>query len=196
MLKKVLIFTTIVTFLIVLNCCSNQTTIDAKDTEIQELEGQIQDYELLIKDIKGQRDSYKKFIDSSIQYLSKEGLLELAKNEWIYSVEVNGQSVQPNGIVEMDAGDLKIVLVEQTTVLSSVTTEIFNAGKISGNYYDHLEIIGIQPSNTYITDGTTVQGMVYEFIDMQKGTIVKLKLTEELKERLDLETNTIIIKIK
>ena len=196
MLKKVMVFTAIVTFLIVLTCCSNQTAKDAKDIEIQELQGQIQGYELEIKSLEGQRDSYKKFIDSSIQYLSKEGLLELAKNEWIYSIEVNGKSIQPNGIVEMHAGDLKIVLVEQTTVLSSVTKEIFNAGKISGNFYDHLEIIRIQPSNTYITDGTTVQGMVYEFTDMQKRTFVKLEISDELKERLDLETNTIIIKIK
>lgn len=196
MLKKVVIFTAILTCLIILTCCSNQTTKDTKDTEIQELQGQIQDYELEIKNLMEQRDSYKKFIDSSIQYLSKEGLLELAKNEWIYSIEVNGKSIQPNGIVEIDAGDLKIILVEQTTVLSSVTREIFNAGKISGSYYDQLTIIGRQPSNTYMTDGTVVTGMVYEFHDMQKGTIVKLKLTEELKGRLELETDTIIIKVK
>ena len=93
-----MLWTAIVTFLIVLTCCSNQTTKDAMDTEIQELQGKIYDYELEVNNLKEQRDSYKKFIVASIQYLSNEGLMELAKNEWIYSIEVNGKSIKPNGL--------------------------------------------------------------------------------------------------
>lgn len=175
--------------------CSNQTNTGAKDLEIKALQEKINGYELDIKNLNEQREGYKDIIDSSIPYMNKEDFIKLAQNEWSYGIEVNGKSIQPDGIAKIDVVDLKIILSERQTVLSSTVGEIFKAGKISGNFYDHLTIIGQQPSNTSIIDGTTAQGMVYEFTDMQKGTIVKLELSDELRERLDLKTNIISVEV-
>ncbi len=210
MKKRGLIYIALLGVSIFLIGCTSKINTENNDSKIQELQNQIKSYEksvsqlqekistyeLDIRILKEEKDDYKKFIDSSRKYLSKNELLELAKGEWIYRISVNDKAIESSGVLEIDKKDFKITYSEKRSTFSGLPEEIDEKGSISGNFYDHLEILNIKPDNVVISDGTVVQGMHYEFKDVPKGTIIKLEISDELKERLGLQTNIISIHVK
>lgn len=207
---QVYIFATIVSLFIFLMRCTRQTNGDVKDLKIEELQnqvksyekninelqGQISSYELEIKTLKEESDDYKKFVASSMKYLNNNELLALAKKEWSYSISVDGKLVEADDVLEIDKSDFKITYSETQSGFSALPSEIHNEGSMSGNFFDHIKILDKKPNNTELTDGTVVQGMIYEFQNVQKGTVIKLEISNELKERLAFKTNTINIYVK
>lgn len=195
--KKVLIFLTITSLLIFLIGCTSQTkNHDIKDSKIEELQSQVKSYELDLKILKEEKDGYKKFINSSIKYLNDSELLELAKKEWRYSIRVDEKPVESNDVLRIDKRDFKITYSEAQSAFPALAPQIHNKGSISGNFFNHIKILDIKPNNIYPTDGTVVQGIVYEFKDVHKGKTIKLQISNELKERLSLKTNIVTIQVR
>ena len=137
---------------------------------------------------------YKDAISFAIQ--SEEAFLEFAQNEWEYGIEIDDKSISSNEPIEVHNSNFKIIYSARNSILASTQEEIFKLGQMSGEYRDHLNIVGIEPSNVYTTDGTVVTAFVYEFEDVEKGTKFKLELSDELRNRLGLEAETINILVK
>lgn len=205
---KKIIFPLII-LLSVLAGCTNLDSDESVGSKVIELQSQIDMYEATINDIKDelvskerylsiyteQRDNCLKFINASIKYLDDKELSILAKDEWNYSIEIDDKPINFDTNFTIDKNSFKISYIEGTTGLSTMVPEIFENGKISGNFYEHLEFINVQPAKTDITDGTVVQAMIYQFENVPDGTIIKLQISDELKERLDLRSNILSIEI-
>ncbi|MGE4213940.1 MAG: hypothetical protein AB7E42_04080 [Anaerotignaceae bacterium] len=195
MRKKVFIFAMTFSLLIIMAGCTSQTNGDPKDLEIAQLQEQISSYENDIAQLKEEKENYKKFIDSSIKYLDENELSALAKNCWRYEISVVDAPMNFKDAYKIEKSNFKITYSERVNNLSTSEEGLFDNGNISGNFYDHLAFIDIQPTKTYITDGTVVQGMNYEFENVTKGSVIKMEVTDELKERLELEENVITIEV-
>lgn len=195
MKKKAYIFVLILSFLTIITGCTNKANSSSKDLEIAQLQEQISSYKNEISQLKDENENYKKFVQSSIKLLDENQLAELAKSCWNYEISVDDTKINLNDVHKIDNSSFKITFSEKMNPIPSMEQEIFDSGAISGNFYDHLTFIDIQPAKAYISDGTVVQGMNYEFENVPKGSVIKMHVTDELKERLDLEENVINIEV-
>lgn len=214
-MKKRLLLILIILLLLILSItgCKNQTNVgqeqENKNVEIEELQNKIKEYEENIEKLEDKnkdfqlslehseeiRNEYKKFIDRAIEYLDNDVLLELARGGWIYQIEVDDNPIDNNGNIEVNKANFKIIYSTKMSSLASIHGEIFRRGEISGEDFDHLKIVGIEPNNIDRTDGTIVGAFIYEFEDLPKNTRFKLEISDELRERLDLESNIINIQV-
>lgn len=190
--------------------CTNQSTVDEKELELEELQNKIEkheqnieeleeknsSYETRIRNFEEERDTYMSFIDKAIKYLHEDEIVELAREEWVYNIEINGQSVPPDGEVEVRNNNFEIIYSERQSIISMLNQEIHEQGIISGEYFNHLEIIDTIPKDISRTDGTVVTGFIYEFENISSNTSFNIEISDELKDRLNLQTNSISIYIK
>lgn len=195
MKKKAYIFGLILSSLTIITGCANTANSSSKDLEIAQLQDQISSYENEISQLKEENDNYKEYLDSSIMFLDENEIKELAKNCWSYEISIDDTTINSNEVYKTDKSNFEITFSEKMNTLSAIQQEIFDNGAISGNFYDHLTFEDIQPAKTYISDGTVVQGMHYEFENVPKGNVIKIQITDELKERLNLEENVISIEV-
>ena len=65
-------------------------------------------------------------------------------------------------------------------------------GQISEDYMKHLTV-NAKPAETYVTDGTVVTGIHHKYVDVAEDTTLTFTITEQLKQRLGLETTQITI---
>ena len=77
-------------------------------------------------------------IKQVIDNLSDEEMLELSRNQFLYELQINGESIPKNGQVTISAGDVEILLSEKGLGYDFLPDEWLEKGKISGNYIDHL----------------------------------------------------------
>lgn len=170
--------------------------IKIQEEEILELSEENDDFKISIKYLEEEIDNFIDFSHRAIAYLDEGEIKELSKNEWEYRIDVHETEIPLNGKLEISKGDFEITYSERNSSLASIEDKIYNYGKISGDYQDHLDIIGIEPDNIATTDGTVVTSFVYEFKDIQEGRQFQLEISNELKERLNLDTNIIDILVK
>lgn len=170
-----------------------ESQINKHEQEIQELK---EEHELSIQYLKEEKDAYLKLIGEITKYLDEAQLLELAKSEWRYNIEVNGKPIPPNGEIEIDRNDFEVVFSEEQSTFPSLPSEIHRQGAISGEYGEHLLIKDVEPKDIRRIDGTVITAFVYVFENLTSNTSLKLEISDELKERIGLKTNIINIKIK
>jgi len=185
----------------------SQIQIQKYETEIEKLQNELKKYEQNIKDLKDELaavetlkreelDDYKNLVTKAIEFLNDDELQELAKSLWHYEIKINGDPVPSIGEIELDQTNFEIIFSQKNSMIDILPDKIYNQGALSGEYYDHLEIEGIEPKDIKRMDGTTVTAFVYEFENLTSNMSFQINISNELKERLGLQNNTIIVRIK
>ncbi len=106
-----------------------------------------------------------------------------------YEIEVDGNPVPKDGIVYVNSQTPEILILERMNVREP-RDEDWLSGR--GFIQDHvLEITGEYEETS--TDGTTVSAAIYYLKNMVPYVPVKVMLTEELADRLGLETSELTI---
>lgn len=128
--------------------------------------------------------------------LSDEEMLEFSRNQILYELQVNGESIPKNGQITISAGNVEILLSEKVLGHEFLPAEWLDKGKVSGNYIDHL--LNIDKTNWMPigADGTVNTAQGYQLADIKAGQQFSFNITEELKEQLGIDTNLIQIEIK
>ena len=93
-------------------------------------------------------------IKELIVNLSDEEMLEFSRNQFLYELKVNGESIPKNGQVTISAGDVEILLSENILGHDFLPAEWIEKGKVSGNYIDHVLSIDTTNWMPIGTDGT------------------------------------------
>ena len=114
-----------------------------------------------------------------------------AETTVVYSLEANDVSFDKNGAVTVDAGDVTLLLREEIIDEENVSTEDF----IEGGIEEQIEFTTAEPEMTR-RDGTTVVADEYLFRSLESGTDIDLKITEDLRSRLQLDTCNLTIHVK
>ncbi len=211
--RLLLILFILVLLILTITGCKNQANVgqeqENQDEEIEELQNKIKKYEEDIKDLEEKnkdfqlslknseeiRNEYRNFIDRAIKYLDNDALIESARSEWVYQIEVDENPIDNDENIEVNKASFKIIYSTRMSSLASIHGEVFRRGEISGEDFDHLKIVGIEPNNIDRTDGTVVGAFIYEFENLPENTSFKLEISDELRERLGLESNIINIQV-
>ena len=134
-------------------------------------------------------------IKQVIDNLSDEEMLELSRNQFLYELQINGESIPKNGQVTISAGDVEILLSEKGLGYYFLPDEWLEKGKISGNYIDHLLNFDTENWQKIGTDGTVNTAQGYQSADIKAGQQYTFNITDELRERLKIEINLIQIEV-
>lgn len=166
----------------------NRSDSEYRD-EIESLNGQIE-Y------LREQNEYLVSVIRQLIEDLSDEEMLAFSKNQFIYELQINGEPIPNNGQVTIPSGDIEILIVEKGLGHEFLPTEWIEKGMISGNYIDH--ILNFDTSNWELTgrDGTVNTAQGYLKTDVKSGEQFSFNITDELKERLKINTNLIQIEVQ
>jgi hypothetical protein len=191
MLKKLFLAGIILSLFSVIGCSEEQgegkasgSTAEVKvDTnEIESLQTQIQ------------------FLEERNQYLvttiNNEEMLQFSKDQISYKLGVNGEPIPRNGHLIVDAGSVEILLTESDLGHDFLPDKWSDKGKISGDYIDHLLHIDTANWIPVGTDGTVNTARGFQSADIQAGQQFSFNITEELRERLEIDTNLIQVKVK
>ena len=133
-------------------------------------------------------------IKQVIDNLSDEEMLELSRNQFLYELQINGKSIPKNGQVTISVGDVEILLSEKDLGYDFLPVEWLDKGKISGNYIDHL----LNFDTTWMpigTDGTVNTAQGYQSADIKAGQQYSFNITDELREPLKIDNQSIKIEV-
>lgn len=179
-----------------------QNKTDEVEIDTRKEQQSILEYISEIESLQGQTE----FLNEQKQYLitviqkvmenfSDEEMLEFSRNQFVYNLQVNGESIPENGRVNIPEGGVEISLSEKGMGYDFLPPEWLEKGRISGNYIDHL--LNFDTSNwiPWGTDGTVITAQGYKATNLKAGERFSVTITDELNERLNLETNIIQIEV-
>lgn len=120
------------------------------------------------------------------------------KSQIQYSLEAGQQVIPSNGEIAVDTDTLEVYISQNVLGFGFLQAEWMEAGMLTGNYEDH--ILAIKTTSGEIepwgADGTTVSAVGYKVSNLQTGDQISLTISNELKERLAMETTNIVITIQ
>lgn len=143
------------------------------------------------------QDSY--YEEMLIKLLGKEKLTVIAKENYKYSIYVNNMEIKEDQ-VNINSKDILIILEEKEIKESNLPSEIekwgsITGGDISDKFYDYLSVkadILYDMQVKHLENEKSTQ-VYYIFKDVPRGTIITLKISEVLSERLKITNNIIEI---
>lgn len=126
-------------------------------------------------------DKLKKIID-------EEALVFLAQQQWNYILTINGKTFNNRTIYTEDK-NIKIVLAEFSNKEKILPEDILIKGTLTGgdpndNIDSYLDIMSLVDYNKYEEKEKDAKRICYEFKNIPKGTIITIKISEILKNRL------------
>ncbi|WP_318505938.1 hypothetical protein [Bacillus sp. T3] len=189
--------------------CKNGNDLQQTQSPENEVEIDIKNLEQSISEYKNEIESLQtqnEFMNERNQYLmtiikqiindySDEEMLEFSQNQFIYELQVNGLSIPKNGQVTIPAGDVEILVSEKSMGYDFLPREWLEKGKIRGNCIDHILNINTTIWTQSGTDGTVNTAQGYKTKNVKAGEHIFFNITDEIKGRLNLDTNLIQIEV-
>jgi hypothetical protein len=189
--------------------CSNDDDIQLKQSSTNDVENNVKNMEQNISEYTNQIEllqTQKEFLNEQNQYLvnviqqiledfSDEEMLAFSRSQFVYDLQVNGEAIPQNGEMAISSGNIEILLSQRNRGSDILQPEWLEKGKISGNYIDHIlnfDTTNWEPTGT---DGTVNTAQGYKKTNVKAGERLSFKITDELKERLNLDTNLIQINV-
>lgn len=139
----------------------------------------------------------KYYEDKITKLLGLEKLMSYAKEQWQYSLTANNLPFEEDHIY-LSTKNVTLVLSERQPSEKLLPLNVHKSGALasgddSDKFYDHLIIESQVPYDTKIENGDNYTNVIYTFNNVTRGTIITLRLSEPLKERLFLNQNTLEI---
>lgn len=139
----------------------------------------------------------KYYEDKITKLLGNEKLMSYAKEQWQYSLTANNLAFEEDHIY-LSTKNVTLVLSERQPTEKLLPLNVHKSGALasgdnSDKFYDHLIIESQIPYETKVETGDNYTNVSYTFSNVTRGTIITLRLSEPLKERLFLSHNTLEI---
>ncbi len=171
--------------------------IKEKDEDIQKLQEKVEELTLSVDSLENLNKDYEKFVESTLKHIEEKDLIQLAKDQFIYTLQVNEKSVPKDGLMEISEGPIQITIKSDMASGIAYPDEIYSLGSLSGQYsVEHLDFMGQKEDSLDVLDGTLVQTFIYTFGKEKPIENFEFKISEELMERLGLNTTRIKIVVK
>ena len=156
------------------------------EDKIAEQKSKIESLEILNKE-------YSDYLNSVLNSLDEDKKQEIAESRFQYKIKVNEESIPKDGMVKVSKGTFKVTISEE--LLTNIAfPPNFPEGDLSGEHYSkHMVFVGQDESEVESYDGTMITAVEYTFEEGYSFDSLEIQITDDLKERLSLETN--IIKI-
>jgi len=125
----------------------------------------------------------------------EEKIEVLAKAGWSYELLANNFRVAEFGVIYVDDSELHIILRETLPPYYGEHIELFEQGRLE-NAAEHVSLLTEEKLvEKTAAEGTTVSDVPVAFLfeDLEPGDVIELEVSQELQERLHLETKVITI---
>lgn len=166
------------------------------EQSISEYKSQIESLQTQTEFLNEQNQYLVDVIKQIVEDFSDEEILEFSQNQFIYELQVNGESIPISGQIAISSGDVEILLSEKGMGYDFLDAEWLEKGKISRNYLDHILNFDTTTNWTpFGTDGTVNTAQGFKATNVKTGESFSFTITDELKERLNLDTNVIQIEV-
>lgn len=223
MKKKIVVLILLVLLpIFFIGCSDDSNNEDATNVEVEELEKRIDELEdekeeyeekinILSEEVEiadeqqGMEDEYhrevierhSKAIFYAIENLNEKKREELVKKLWGYELSIDDEKIDDTKVTT-GKKEFWVRLSENSPVIdgNQNINEIINTGKISGNYNEYIKSMDPKPDEETMTDGTVVIAFHYIYQDLKSGDSIKIEISDELKERLGLDSNTVEINVE
>jgi hypothetical protein len=143
---------------------------------------------------KNELDYYKKLSLRSVNLLTEEQLVELAKLEWNYKLMINGEEFKGQNI-KIDGDSIQIIITENREENSILPEDLRMKGQFE-SYFKQIDIESrIDPEITNKDEKYTTS-VIYKFSKLSPGDKIKISMSEELSKRLGLGSKNYVIQIQ
>lgn len=143
---------------------------------------------------KNELDYYKKLTLRTMNLLSHDQLIELAKMEWHYKLILNGEEFKGQNI-KIDGDSIQIVIIEDREKNSILPDDLRMKGQLD-NYFKQISVESrIEPEITNKDEEYTTS-VIYKFPKLSSRDKIKISMSEELSKRLGLTSKNYIIQIQ
>lgn len=147
------------------------------------------------KNVKTNIDFYKSFSERVINLLNDEQLVDFAKEEWKYSLLINGKEFKGDE-VKIEGDTIEMVISERRDSNSLLPQELLMKGQLPNYFYKQIKVeSGVSPDITNV-DGNYSTEIHYKFSNLSKGDEIKITLSDGLMERLKLKNTKYLIYVK
>lgn len=170
---------------------NNETTqqeLDAYRKEIESLKKQLSDLQQSMPKL---HDEY--YEKKLAQFFTEDEMKKMGYKEWKYTLSANNKQFNHEDYLYLSSSEVTIALSE--THASDLLPKKFQIlGSITGgdskdSFYNHLIIDSPVPWEEKLEQEGNRSTMKYIFEGVPRGTIITLRLTEALRERLQLDYN-------
>jgi len=162
----------------------------------QEYEKEIEEKDLIVEKLKNIRkeeiqEKATAYYAQQIQkLLSEQDLVFLAQAQWEYTLTLNGNRMKENTIYTND-DSVRIILAELAIDKDILPKEILDKGTVTGNdpndpLQEYLSIFTNIPYTTKIDENSQGRRVIYDFSNIPQGTVISLKISPLLTERLKI----------
>jgi len=156
-------------------------------------EDKIAEQKMKIETLESLNSEYAEYLQSVIEILDENQKQEIAESNYQYSLKVNEEPVPKDGVVKVSRGSFTVSIQEELST-NIPLPENMPVGSLSGEHYsEHMVFIGEDDFQTESYDGTIRTAVTYTFEEGYAFDSLEIQITEELKDRLGLETNLIRI---
>jgi hypothetical protein len=185
--------------------------VEKKDNTINYLKDQISKLEKENREIKEENERLSNntntifgehFVTVLKEILGEEEAIKLAQKQIKYSVNVNGIPIK-NKVTSVPKGEVIVSVSEGYVHLNDqeiiIPPQFFDMGFIDYNggkdFSEHIEVISDQQYFKSGGAGTIVWSDAYVFENAKAGSVIKVKITEQLKKRLGVDHTEFEIRI-
>jgi hypothetical protein len=159
-----------------------QKTYEGRSRELSEKIDSVDNRILQLQD--------KYYEEKLTKLLGKEQLISLQKSQWRYVLKVN-ETPFSDDFIYVTSGEFTLTFTESQLEDKLLPKNMHNKGAlINGDdldkFYDHMTIDTIVPYERKIQKYNNYTNVFYAFKNVPRGTIITLRLSEPLKERLNL----------
>lgn len=142
----------------------------------------------------------KYYSDKLKRIMDKDDIMFLAQRQWNYALTMNGKDIVQNTIYSEDK-NIKIVLAEFQNSEKILPEDILLKGSVTGgdpndSLASQLDIITLRDYKVNEEEQENGKRISYEFNNISSGTMITLKLSEMLMNRLNLKDNKLEIIVR
>lgn len=157
---------------------------------------ELEHVEALLEYAEERNDAYIVVIKELTRKLSEEEMLAFAQSQFVYSLTVNGEPVPADGRISIGPGQADIKLSQRGLGGEFLDPEWHEKGKVTGDYFDHIENFDATGWTDWGADGTVSTARGYTREDSEIKDVYIFTISDELKKRLQMESNEIEIRVE
>ncbi|MBP1308833.1 major membrane immunogen (membrane-anchored lipoprotein) [Paenibacillus sp. 1182] len=164
---------------------------ELKITDAQKVQAYVDEQNRKMEAMSQEVDYYKQYAKDMILILPSDKVQELINKEYHYAVTINNIQFPQSGILEIRETAFDIVFTEDRVKFSVLPESESVKGKIPTDLEDAVSTSA--SPQTKDEDGKTI--LTYSYKDLKPGERISFKISDELKKKLSVNTNELVVKV-
>jgi hypothetical protein len=160
-------------------------------TDAQKLQDYINEQNQKLEKIGQELDYYKQYAKDMILVLPSDKIDELINKEYNYSATINSIQFPQSGVLEIKEAAFDMVFTEERAKYSVLPETESLKGKLN----TRLDSAVTTSASAQMNEGDFKTTLTFSYKDLVPGDTISIKIKDDLKKKLNINTNEIFIKV-